>query len=157
MRLLELTVAVGLWMLVAWGCSGPPSTPEQQVKDTLRFGEEAAERRDIGALAELVADGYQDDNGYDRRALLQLAQAYLMGHHSIHLLLREQSIELVTPQRAEVAVLVAMAGEPLESADQLINVRADLFKFEIVFVRTGNEQWQVASAGWHRAGVDDFF
>ncbi|MDH3638608.1 MAG: hypothetical protein OES09_09105 [Gammaproteobacteria bacterium] len=157
MRILKTAVTLGLSTLVVWGCGGPASTPEQQVRETIRLGEEAAEGRNIGALAGLVADAYQDGNGYDRRALVRLAQVYLMGHQSIHLLTRTQSIELVSPDQAKAKVLVAMTGAPLESVDSLINVRADLFKFEIVLAKTDNEQWQAVSASWQRAGADDFF
>lgn len=156
MRIPDAAIAAGVWMLSVAGCSDPPSTPEQQIRDAIRLGEQAAEARDVGGLAELVAAGYQDAHGYDRRALLRLAQAYLMGHQSIHLLVRPQSIDLPSPERANVEVLVAMTGAPVDSVDELINMRADVLRFEISFEKTGTNQWQAARADWRRAELDDF-
>jgi hypothetical protein len=53
-------------------------------------------------------------------------------------------------------VLVAMTGAPVDSVDELINMRADVLRFEISFEKTGTNQWQAARADWRRAELDDF-
>ncbi len=142
--------------LAAASCGPSGSTPEQEVQQAIHRGEEAAEERDISKFADLVGDTYRDESGHDRRSVVRLAQVYLLRHQSIHLLTRTQSIELLSPTRARARVLVAMAGEPIESADQLIQLRADLLAFDIEFEKTGAAQWQAVNASWRRVGSEDF-
>ena len=53
------------------------------------------------------------------------------------------------------AVLVAMAGVPIASAQELPLLRADLHRFEIDFVRE-NKTWRVQRAAWRRAELSEF-
>lgn len=153
LRPIIVTGLAGVWLLA---CGDAPSTPKQEIKRAIALGVQAAEERDLGKLGDLVAEDYQDDKGYDRRSLLRLAQAYLIGHRSIHLFTRTRSIEISAPKRATAVILVAMAGEPVQSSEHLINIRADLYQFEIVFVGEGDSKWRATGGHWQRASIDDF-
>jgi hypothetical protein len=48
-----------------------------------------------------------------------------------------------------------MAGQPVKTADQLFDIRADLVRFNVAYVRQGSE-WKVNKVKWQRATVDDF-
>jgi hypothetical protein len=48
-----------------------------------------------------------------------------------------------------------MAGQPIKNADQLFDIRADLVRFVVVYVRQDSE-WKVDNVQWQRATVDDF-
>ena len=48
-----------------------------------------------------------------------------------------------------------MAGRPIESTEALLDVRADLMRFDVEFVREGDD-WRVRAADWRRAELNDF-
>ncbi|MEW7981215.1 MAG: hypothetical protein AB2813_15930 [Candidatus Sedimenticola endophacoides] len=85
----------------------------------------------------------------------RLALGYFLRHKSIHLLTQIERIELLDEERARVVLFVAMAGSPLEGVEQLLNLRADLHRFELDLVLE-QAQWRVARAHWQRARAADF-
>lgn len=135
-------------------CGGPEGSPEEQIRRLIEDGEKAAEARDISALGELVADGYQDARGYDRRTVLRIAQGLFLRNREIHLftLVRDLRVE---GEAASARILVAMSGRPIESARALLNLNADLVRFDVGFAREDGA-WRVRSADWRRADVNDF-
>jgi len=62
---------------------------------------------------------------------------------------------LPQPDHAQATVLVAMAGVPIVSAQELPALRADLHRFEIDFAREG-KAWRVQRAAWRRAELGEF-
>jgi hypothetical protein len=139
---------------LALACSDP-ETPEQRVRAVLAALEESAQQRDPGAMKQHVSDAYSDGNGNDKRTVTQLVAFHLLRNQSVHLLTRVQSLELPEPGEAQAAVLVAMAGAPIDGPDALLALRADLYRFDLSF-REENGDWRVRSAEWRPAAVEDF-
>lgn len=141
-----------LGLLVA--CGGPETPPEAQIRDLVARAEQAAESHDLSVFKEAVADDYQDNHGYGRQAVLRLIQGMLLRNRQIHLLSLVRDLQ-VQEDAAQVRVLVAMAGRPIDSAEALLNMRADLMRFDAELTRDG-DQWRVRSVDWARAEVADF-
>ena len=139
---------------LALACSEAES-PEQRVRAVLAALEESAQQRDAGAMKEHISDAYSDGNGNDKRTVTQLVAFHLLRNQSVHLLTRVQSLELPTPAEAQAAVLVAMAGAPIEGPDALLAMRADLYRFDLSF-REEDGDWRIRSAAWRPAAVEDF-
>ncbi len=152
-----LTVLLSPVFGLLTGCGdGDPQGPEAQIKSIIAQAEQAAQQRDIGTLRDFVADAYLDARGYSKRAIVRLTQGYLLRHRSVHLYTQVTDFALIEPGRASTSVLVAMAGRRVESAEQLWNLRADVYRFELLWSRAAGN-WQVTRSTWRRVSVDDFF
>ena len=53
-------------------------------------------------------------------------------------------------------MFVAMAGGPITNAEELLLIRADLYRFDIAFADEGDNDWKVIGADWRRAERSDF-
>ena len=137
-------------------CSSAEDTPEAQVRTLLKRGETAAEKKQTGELRQMISDKYSDSQGQDKRAIEAILRYYFLGHESIHLLTRIQSIAFAQPAQAQAVVLVAMAGQPISGPRELERLRADLHRFEITLINE-NKEWKVIRAEWRRAEPGDFF
>ncbi len=145
---------IALFGVYLAACGGPQESPEARIKDLVSRAEQAAEDHDLSVFRDSVSDDYQDDHGYNRQTVLRLVQGMLLRNRNIHLLslVREVRVENGS---AYARVLVAMASRPIESADALLNVRADLMRFDVQLVLESDE-WRVRAVDWERAEPGDF-
>lgn len=148
---------LALWLAAVWlaGCPGG-SDPRERVRDRIDEAVGLAEARAIGRLVELVSDRYRDGRGRDADAVRGMARLYLAQNRSIHLLHRIPSIELPEPGEAEVVVLVAAAGRPIEGVGQLGEIRADLLRFDLHLIEERGA-WRLVGMSWEPAAATDFF
>lgn len=144
----------GLLLLTA--CSDDTGSPDQQIRQLLADMESAVQQRSLDQVKALVSADYNDQWNGSRSAALRSLMFYFQGHQSIHLLTRVSAIELAEDQQqARVIVYVGMAGNPVENAQQLLAINADIYRFEIDLVADGKE-WLVSHARWQRARLEDF-
>jgi len=129
-------------LLVLAGCGGEPS-PEQEVRDTIAAGEQAAEDRDAGALIDLISEHYSDAEGRDAELLSQYLRGYLITHPSIHLVTRIESIEF--PYRDFAKVQVTVGSLAREDAGATLDRAADVDELEIELTKEGDD-WRVTRA-----------
>jgi len=116
--------------------------------------EAAVEQRSL--VKELVDSEYSDEWNGSKRAALRALMFYFQGHQSIYLLTRVSNIKLNDDATAaSVTVYVGMAGNPVEKSEALIDLNADLYRFDIKLVAKGND-WLVKSAKWQRARPENF-
>ena len=148
-----------LWavLLLMTACSGPADAPETEIRQFIARAQAAIEERNMGDLRTLIADDYSDSEGRDRKAIEQLMRLYILRSQSVHLFVRIRDIVLTGPDHATVSIAVAMAGKPMNSADQLIGFNADLYRFDLELIRQANGDWPVLRASWDRAKLDDFW
>jgi hypothetical protein len=151
-RLAALGLAAALLL---GGCRGAPDGPDAQVRALVRDAVAAAERKDVGALRAMVSERYADDQGQDKRAIEALLRLHFLRNQSVHLYARVRSVTLAPPDRAQASVLVAMAGVPISSGEQLPGLRADLHRFELELAREDGT-WRVQRAAWQRAEAGEF-
>jgi len=144
----------GAAMLMLAACGGPPDSPEARIRALIEDIEQAAESHEISVFRDVVADDYRDERGLDRQTVLRIVQGVLIRNQRIHLLSLARNID-VQGGEARAVVMVAMAGQPIESTEALLNVRADLMRFDVDFARRG-DQWLVTAVQWRRAEVNDF-
>ncbi len=144
-----------LIMLAA--CSRPADSPETEIRQLVARVQVAAEERNVHDLRALIAEDYTDAWGRDRKTVENLIRLHVLRHQSIHLFARVRDIVLTDPDHATVSVAAAMAGRPVTSADQLIGLNADLYRFDLELIRRGKNDWQVLRATWEQAKLDDFW
>jgi hypothetical protein len=143
-------------LIILSACGGDPDNPEQQIREMIGAGEEAFEARSIVNALGFIADGYQDQEGRQKKDMQRLVGGYILRNKSIHLLTRVQHVALNEDgKRADVVLYVGMAGVPVASVDQLVFTRADLYRFDLSIVLEEGA-WRVANGSWHQARLEDF-
>jgi len=152
--LLAFTVILTTASLLS--CRSQPDTPEARVRATLEKAQAAAENKDLGTLGQLVSDNYTDDLGQDKQTIMGILTFHFFRNQSIYLLTRVHGIAFPEPARAETTVYVATAGQPIRGAEELVLLRADLFRFDFVFADEGKGAWKVTTARWRRVEPADF-
>jgi hypothetical protein len=154
-RGLLLRLALTASCLLVLACQADSTSPEDRVRAVLAALEESAERKDAGEMRDHVSESYSDAQGNDKRAVAQLVAFHLLRNQSVHLLTRVPSVEIAAPGEARAEVLVAMAGTEIDGPEALIGLRADLYRFDLVF-REEDGAWRVRSADWRPAAASDF-
>lgn len=150
-----MLLAVSFIYLIS-ACSQDTNSPEQQIQNMVSAMETAVEQRSLDKVKEHVDSDYSDDWNGNRRAALRALLFYFQGHQSIHLLTRVSDIKLSDDlNSASVVVYVGMAGDPVEKSESLIDLNADLYRFDIKLVADGND-WLISSAKWQRARIESF-
>jgi len=91
----------------------------------------------------------------NKRAIEALLRLHILRNETVHVYAHIQSVTLPQADRAQATVLVAMAGVPIASAQDLPALVADLNRFEIEFVHEGRV-WRVQRAAWRRAEPGEF-
>ena len=143
------------WVLVGCiACSSDATSPEQRIQELNSEAEAAAEAKDISILKDMVAENFKQDH-LDKSSIIRLVQMYMFRHKSIHILSLTKSLQIVDEDNAIAEILVAMAGKPVEHADQLFDLRADLLRFDVAYARF-DDQWKVVGVTWKQAQVEDF-
>lgn len=141
---------------VLGGCSEETDSPEEQVRALINRAETAAEDRDTNALGEMLADQYKDEFKNNRRTIKNTLRLQFLRHKSVHLLIQIKSLRIPEPGKAKAELLVAMAGRPVPDVEALIDLKVDLYRFEIEFLEVEEASWKVARAKWTRATMEDF-
>lgn len=137
------------------GCSSG-DTPEQQVGKFIDAGEEAVESRDIGDVRALISEKYEDERGRTRQDIVAYTARYLYANKNIHLLTRIGEMTFPSEDRALVQLFVAMTGQNVSDLDALLNMQADLYRFDLELIREDGE-WKLRTADWRQAESGDFF
>ena len=145
-----------LCTLVATLSCSSKTSHEDMVREILKRAEIAAEARDVGVFREIISANYTDKSRHDKKAIIGILRYYFLRNRSIHLFTRITTVEFPHPEKAEVTMFLAMAGRPIAHADELLLIRADLYRFDIAFADEGDNDWKVIGAGWRRAERDDF-
>lgn len=155
----RLAVSQWVWLalvLALIGCSRP-SSPEAEVRAMVAKAVTAAEAHNVRDLRGMIADDYRDQRGLDRKAVENLLRLQVLRQQSLYLFARISNIEFPTPERALTSVAVAMAGKPIQDASSLTGLNADLYRFDLEWVRYGQDDWRVQTADWKPARLDDFW
>jgi hypothetical protein len=150
-RWLILTVS----LLLLAGCSSEDS-PEDLVKQFLDTAEIAIEQGELGKVRELIADDYTDSQSRTKKELLNYLAYQVLRKQAIHLYTSVKDITFPTPQTGAVEMFVAMSGAPADSKRVLLDLQADIYRFEIS-LRAKGPTWEVTSANWEPAMLDELF
>jgi hypothetical protein len=137
-------------------CTAPTESPEDQIRALIAKGEQAAEDKDLGTLKSLLADTYKDAQGNKKPEIMKILAFHLLRNASVHLLTRVRAIAFPDPKSATATVFVAMAGGALGGVDDLLRLRADLYRVDFTAADEGRAEWKVTSAQWRPADTSDF-
>jgi len=144
-------VAVAGLVLTLAACGGEESTPEQRVRHLIDAAEQAIESGDLRRLQDTLHLRYSDTRHRNRAAAMGTLFALLRRHDNVHLFTVIRSVSPV-PDRDDAAsavVYVAMTAVPIESVDALISLKADLYRFDIGFVKEDGD-WRIRESRWER-------
>ncbi len=136
------------------GCSDDELSREDQVRQFIGNGIQAAESRNTGDISDMLAGTYRDQKGYDKKNLLNLLRAYFFRHKNIHLFTKIRDIRFITDTEAEVIMHVAMAGQVIADVSALASLRANIYRFELDLVKP-DDDWLLRSAKWKPAKMHD--
>lgn len=156
MTLARFCRILALLLFILPAACGPGDSPEEQVRQYVAAAEEAAEARNPGDLKELIAEQYQDDQGRTRRDIVAIAARYLYANKSIHVLTRIEGLVFPASEQAQLTVYAALTGQNVSDLDALLNMQADLYRFDLELRRTDGE-WRLLRADWRPAKGGDFF
>jgi hypothetical protein len=137
-------------------CGSKPDSPEARVRALIKKAEVAAEQKDLGTFRDIISDQYLDEFRQDKQVTLGILSFHFFRNQSIYLLTRIQAITFPEPARAEAVVFVATAGQPIRGTEELVALRADLFKFDVTLAAKGKGDWKVTRAQWRRVELKDF-
>lgn len=140
----------GLLTLALLACSGDPGGPEREIRALVDEAEAAVEADRVKPLADMLTENYRDQRHSRRRDAVATLYLLLRRFKDIHLftLIRDIAIS-EDGESAELKVLVAKAGVPIEDRQAVLSVEADLLEFDLSLVHNGS-QWRVAGARWQR-------
>lgn len=134
-------------------CSDPPESPEQRIIELVRQGEQAAEERKRDFFEEVISGQYSDAAGRSRRDILRMLTGHFLRNRSVYLLVRIDDVQVQDDERAQAVLYAGMAGSPVEGFEQLLALRASVYRIELRFV-LGNDI-KVVGADWLRVSPED--
>jgi hypothetical protein len=144
-----------VWVFILiQSCSDNAVSSQDEIRAYIDSGVNAAESRDMDALAELMHGDYSDQKGYNKKQLTGLLRGYFFRHKNIHLFTKIDSIELLAENEAIVRMHVAMAGSVIADVDALAALRARIYRFELQLIK--QDEWLLTHAVWGPASMSDF-
>ncbi len=152
---LQALGTLGSIVVLIANCGGEMQTPEDQVRAQIQKATIAAEKKDLGTLRDLISEHYADNHQQDKRGVEATLRFHFFRNQTIHLLTRVPELTVTDADHALATVLVAMAGVPIASANDLPSLRADLHHFDLEFIRE-DSVWRVQRAAWQRAEPAEF-
>lgn len=130
-------------------CGGPATGPEEQVRDWLRQGQEAAEAKERRALMRMISPAYADARGNSRDSLENLLRIYFLRQQKIALVTRIEKVTVIGGTAAKVSLTAAMAG----TNDGTMGFSADVYHFTFELEYDGDD-WLLIAARWGQLGSD---
>ena len=128
-------------------CGGAPGSAEQQLRAWVDRGHEAAERKDRGALVNMISPTYSDARGNSRDDIENLFRFYFLRAKKVGLLVSIDDIEVFDDSAAQVMLTVAMGA----TTDSVLGFNADAYEFELELENVG-EEWLLVSGRWSDVG-----
>jgi hypothetical protein len=128
---------------------------EVRVQSLIDKGREAAEEHDMAFFRGMIDPAYSDVQGNDRAGLLRLLTGYFYRNRAIYLVTRTEEVVQEENNRVRAVVYVGMAGSPVEGFEQLLSLRADLYRLELVFSQA--KDLRLVHAQWQRANPEELF
>jgi len=138
---------------VVSSCSDDAMTREEEIRQYINQGVEAAEKRSSSNLADLIDDSYRDQKGLAKLQVKKMLSIYFFRHKNIHLFTKIREIKFHSDDEATVTLHVAMAGSVISDASMLSNLTATIYKFELQLIK--KDEWLLHKAKWQRAGLHD--
>lgn len=130
-------------------CGGPATPVEEELRDWVRRGVEAAEAKERRELMDMISPAYADARGNERDAIEDVFRLYFMRMNTVELLTSIEDITVMGNSAAEVFLTVGMAG----THDGVLGFSADAYQFSLELERDDSD-WQLISARWGEVGKE---
>jgi hypothetical protein len=130
-------------------CSAPTSEPEDEIRDWVGRGIEAAENKQRRALMAMVSPAYADARGNDRDSIEKILRVYFMRMNTVQLITSVEEISVIGDSAAELILKVGMAG----THDGVLGFSADAYRFAFELQREDGE-WLLIAARWGELGKE---
>ncbi len=143
-----LTPAAALLLLAA-GCGGPATEPEEELREWIARGVAAAEAKDRRQLLDMVSPAYADARGNRRDDIDRILRVYFLRMNRIELITSVEEISVIGDSVAEVVLQAGMAG----THDGVFGFSADAYRFVFELEKKGGE-WLLISARWGEWGKE---
>jgi hypothetical protein len=140
-------------VLLLQACSETANSPEEEIRQFVKSGVEAAENRNLDDLSDLIHGNYLDQKGYSKQRLGGLLGAYFFRHKNLYLFTKIEEINLFAENEATVRLYVAMAGSVISDVDAIAALRAQIYQFELQLIK--QDDWLLHHASWKPASIID--
>ena len=141
------SVVAGVVAALAGACGGPATPAEEQIRDWISRGVEAAEAKQRRALVNMISPAYADARGNKRDAIDGMLRFYFLRMNSVELVTSIDEISVIGDSAAEVLITVGMAG----THDGALGFSAEAYRFSLELEEAGGD-WQLISARWGEVG-----
>ena len=150
-RLFALPASLLAWVacLTLSACGGPASAPEEEIREWVRVGVEAAEAKERRQLVGMISPAYADARGNQRDGIENILRWYFLRMNNVQLVTSIEDITVIGDTAAEVVLKVAMAG----THDGVLGFSADAYRFALELERSSDD-WQLISARWGELGKE---
>jgi len=142
-------VVVGAMALFVSACGGPATPAEEQVRDWVSKGVQAAEAKKRRALVDMISPAYADARGNERDAIEDMLRYYFLRMNTVELITSIEEVSVVGDSAAEVLITVGMAG----THGGALGFSAEAYRFSLELEKAGDD-WQLISARWGEMGKE---
>jgi hypothetical protein len=101
---------VALFAMLVAACGGPPSAPEEELRNWIAAGVEAAEDKERRELMSMISTSYTDARGNERSDIENLLRVYFLRQNRIVLLPNIEEITVYDDTAGKILLSVGMAG-----------------------------------------------
>lgn len=146
---LRTSVVAGVVAALVAACGGSATPAEEQIREWVSRGVEAAEAKQRRTLVDMISPAYVDARGNKRDAIEGMLRYYFFRMNSVELITSIENISVIGDSAAEVLVTVGMAGT--HNGALGFSAEAYRFSFELEAV---DGDWQLISARWGEVGKE---
>ena len=139
--------AAGIAAFAVAGCGEPASAPEQELREWIATGIEAAESKERRRLMKMISTSYTDARGNEHGDIENLLRVYFLRQNNITLLPKIEEITVYDETAGKVLLTVGMAG----TNDGVLGFSADAYRFALELEKDSDD-WRLISARWGELG-----
>ena len=145
-RLLIIIVS----FLVLVSCSSDPTSPEQQVRNSLLAMETAAQERSMSDFMSYISDDYYDQQGNNKDSLKRLLRVLFLRNQKINIFYVVRSLEIKNG-KAKADISAAMTSREVDLSQEKNRLKADTIRFTMTLLQNKNsDDWLIQTADWKR-------
>jgi len=141
----QLFTIILISLLLA-ACADDPTSPEQQVLNTLAAMETAAQERSMSDFMSHISDNYSDHQGNDKDAIKRILQVLFLRNQNINVFTLIRSVDIQNGLAA-VEISAAMASRDVDLNQEANRLKADTQRFSLALSIEG-DSWLVQSVSW---------
>ena len=128
-------------------CGEAAGNAEQELRNWVDRGHEAAENKDRDALMDMIAPTYSDARGNSRHDIENLFRFYFLRAKKVGLLVSIDDVAVFDDTAAQVMLTVAMGA----TTDSALGFNADAYEFELDLEKS-DDVWLLVSGRWSEVG-----